>query len=111
MISDQHISSGTKKQLGSTWWIQVSLMLKKALLSEAYKNQGFIYQKRVIGLQFHLEMSKRTIRGVIGNCRNELIEGKYIQNEEEMLDKNSFLADPRLLMFTLLDNLEGTIGL
>jgi hypothetical protein len=56
-------------------------------------------------------MSKRTIRGVIGNCRNELIEGKYIQNEEEMLDKNSFLADPKLLMFTLLDNFEGTIGL
>jgi len=56
-------------------------------------------------------MSKRTIRGVIGNCRNELIEGKYIQNKEEMLDKNSFLADPKLLMFTLLDNFEGTIGL
>ena len=62
-------------------------------------------------IAFHLEMSKRTIRGVIGNCRNELIDGKYIQNEEKMLDKNSFLADPRLLMFTLLDNLEVTIGL
>jgi len=111
LISDQYISSETKKQWGSIWWIQVSLTLKKALLSEACKNQGFIYKNRVIRLQFHLEMSKRTICDVIGNCRNELIEGKYIQNEEGMLDRNSFLADPRLLMFTLLDNLEGTIGL
>jgi len=75
LISDQHISSGTKKQWGSIWWIQVSLTLKKALLSEACKNQGFIYKKMVIGLQFHLEMSKRTICDVIGNYRNELIEG------------------------------------
>lgn len=76
----------------------------------ACKNQGFIYRNRVIGLQFHLEMNNMTIRNVIGNCRDELIGGKYIQNEEDMLDKNSFLAESKLLMFTLMDNFEGMIG-
>jgi GMP synthase-like glutamine amidotransferase len=83
---------------------------KQLFASEACKNQGFIYKNRVIGLQFHLEMSNRTIRDVIGNCRDELIGGKYIQNEEDMLDKESFLAESKLLMFTLMDNFEGMIG-
>lgn len=78
--------------------------------SEACKNQGFIYKNRVIGLQFHLEMSNRTIENVIKNCRNELIEGIYIQNEKEMLDKNSFLVDSKISIFRMLDNFEGIIN-
>ncbi|RPJ77861.1 MAG: amidotransferase [Alphaproteobacteria bacterium] len=83
---------------------------KQLFESEACKNQGFIYKNRVIGLQFHLEMTNRTIRNVIENCRNELIEGKYIHNEEEMLDKDALLEESKLLMFTLLDNFEGMIA-
>lgn len=77
--------------------------------SEVCKNQGFIYKNRVIGLQFHLEMSNRTIKNVIENCRDELIEGTYIQNEEEMLDKDSFLAESKLLMFRMLDNIQEIV--
>ncbi|AKB54151.1 MULTISPECIES: type 1 glutamine amidotransferase [Methanosarcina] len=77
--------------------------------SGACKNQGFIYKNRVIGLQFHLEMSNRTIRNVIENCRDELIEGTYIQNEEEMLDKDSFLAESKLLIFRMLDNIQEIV--
>ena len=83
---------------------------KHLFASEACKNQGFIFSNRVIGLQFHLEMSNMTIWNVIGNCRNELIERKYIQNEEDMLDKDSLLAESKLLVFTLMDNFEGMIG-
>jgi GMP synthase-like glutamine amidotransferase len=78
--------------------------------SEACKNQGFVYKNRVIGLQFHLEMSNRTIENVIKNCKDELIEGTYIQSEAEMLDKDSFLTESKLLMFRILDNLEGIIN-
>ncbi|PAV10454.1 amidotransferase [Methanosarcina spelaei] len=77
--------------------------------SEACKNQGFIYKNRVIGLQFHLEMSNKTIGNVIKNCRNELVEGVYIQNEEEMLDRDSLLTESKLLMFSMLDNFEEVI--
>lgn len=77
--------------------------------SEACKNQGFISENRVIGLQFHLEMSEQTIRNVIENCRDELVEGKYIQREEEMLDRVDLLKESKQLMFRLMNNLEKTI--
>jgi GMP synthase-like glutamine amidotransferase len=82
---------------------------RRLFSSKACVNQGFIYKDRAIGLQFHLEMSNRTIGNVIENCKSELIEGKYIQKEEEMLDKGSLLKESKLLMFRLLDNLEEII--
>lgn len=83
---------------------------KRLFSSEACKNQGFIYKNRVIGLQFHLEMSNKTIENVIEKCREELVDGKYIQNEEKMLNEEIFLADSKLLMFRLLDNFEKIIA-
>lgn len=82
----------------------------KLFESEACKNQGFAYKNRVIALQFHLEMSNRTIENVIKNCKDELIEGTYVQSEAEMLDKDTFLKESKLLMFRILDNLEGVIN-
>jgi GMP synthase-like glutamine amidotransferase len=79
---------------------------KRLFESEACKNQGFIYENRVIGLQFHLEMNNQTIRNVTENCRDELVEGKYIRKEDEMLDRDDLLKESRKLMFRLLDNLE-----
>jgi len=82
---------------------------KRLFESEACKNQGFISENRVIGLQFHLEMSNQTIRNVIENCRDELVEGKYIQKEDEMLDRDDLLKESGQLMYRLLDNLEKTM--
>jgi hypothetical protein len=47
---------------------------------------------------------------VIENCSYEMIDGKYIQIEKEMLSKDTILADSGLLMSKLLDNLESLIG-
>ncbi len=82
---------------------------KRLFESEACKNQGFLYKNRVIGLQFHLEMSNQTIRNVIENCRDELTEGKYIQKADEMLDRADLLKESGQLMCRLLDNLEKII--
>lgn len=83
---------------------------KKLFISNACENQGFVYKNKVVGLQFHLEMSNKTIENVIKNCRDELIEGKYVQGEDEMLDKYLFLAESKQLMFRLLDNLEKAVN-
>lgn len=77
--------------------------------SEACKTQGFIYKNRVVGLQFHLEMSAKAIENVVENCKDELVEGKYIQKEEEMLDKYLFMEQSKLSMFRMLDNFERMI--
>jgi GMP synthase-like glutamine amidotransferase len=112
-ISENSLLNGIPERLIAFHWHGDTFDLPEGAVrlfeSEACKNQGFVYENRVIGLQFHLEMSNRTIGNVIENCRDELIEGTYIQSEEEMLDKDSFLTESKLLMFRLLDNFEGII--
>lgn len=49
--------------------------------SAACANQAFQIGKRVIGLQFHLEMTPECIDSIIKNCRNELVEEAYVQTE------------------------------
>ncbi len=111
--SEISLLEGITKELTAFHWYGDTFGLPEGAIrlfeSEACKNQGFIYKNRVIGLQFHLEMSSRTIGNVIENCRDELVEGMYIQNEKEMLDKDSFLADSKLSMFRILDNFEEII--
>jgi GMP synthase-like glutamine amidotransferase len=50
--------------------------------SEACKNQAFQIRSRVIGLQFHLEVTPQSVRELVNGCRHELIPGNYVQSEE-----------------------------
>jgi len=54
--------------------------------SEACENQAFQIGSNVIGLQFHLETTSLSAQAIVENCSNELVEGKYIQSETEILD-------------------------
>nr|WP_320010789.1 amidotransferase [uncultured Desulfobulbus sp.] len=47
-------------------------------------NQAFLFEGRVLGLQFHLESTEETVREIITHCGDELIQGEYIQTEEQM---------------------------
>jgi GMP synthase-like glutamine amidotransferase len=60
--------------------------------SQACRNQGFIMDDRVVGLQFHLETTLESATALIQNCRNELDNSKFVQSEEEILsDRTRFL--------------------
>ncbi len=59
--------------------------------SSACGNQGFIYSNRVIGLQFHLEMTSDGINSLLCNCAADITEGKYIQSEKEILAQSKVL--------------------
>ena len=48
-------------------------------------NQAFQLGENVIALQFHLESTPESVRAIVDNCRNELVEGECIQKEEEIL--------------------------
>ncbi len=52
--------------------------------SAACENQAFQLGERVVGLQFHLEMTPEGLDSIIGNCRHELREGTFVQTEPEM---------------------------
>ncbi len=56
--------------------------------SEACPNQAFIYDNRVIGLQFHIESSRESVEALVKNCGRELMEeAPYIQKPDVILDE------------------------
>lgn len=58
--------------------------------SEVCRNQGFVYQERVLALQFHLETTKESLEKLIANSADELVEtSPYIQQPAEMLADES----------------------
>ncbi len=62
--------------------------------SAGCRHQAFVYGTRVVGLQFHLEMTPRSIRDIIHHCADELVPGPYIQSPEVILshlDETTFI--------------------
>jgi GMP synthase (glutamine-hydrolysing) len=73
--------------------------------SAACQNQGFIYQDKVIGLQFHLETSYESLKSLADNCKDELVEGNFIQKEDFMLSQDKYFAEIENYLYKLLNNL------
>jgi GMP synthase-like glutamine amidotransferase len=72
--------------------------------SDACLQQAFLYKEKVLGLQFHLEMDEAAIENIIGNCRAELTESKFIQSEETIRQEmKKHIPENRKLLFELLD--------
>lgn len=74
--------------------------------SDACENQAFEYNRSVLGLQFHLESSIDSVKKLITNCGDELIEGNYIQKPDHILSKDKFFEEILKSMNLLLNNLE-----
>jgi GMP synthase-like glutamine amidotransferase len=73
--------------------------------SEGCKNQAYIYKDKVLALQFHLEPTLNSLKEMIETGRKELIKGKFVQTEEELLKNQVLIAANRKNLFTLLDRL------
>lgn len=73
--------------------------------STLFPNQGYIYDKKVIALQFHLEVTMENVEQLLENCRDELVSGPYIQTEKEIQDPERFTDENRQLLFRILDYL------
>ncbi len=56
--------------------------------SSACVQQAFLYDKRVLGLQFHFEVTADSVRRLIEHCGEEITAGRYVQNAEQMLAIN-----------------------
>lgn len=72
--------------------------------SIACKNQGFIYDERVVGLQFHLESTAESIRALYDNCRGELDGTDFVQKPDEIL-RTDHIHGCNKLFNILLDSL------
>ena len=73
--------------------------------SEACGNQAFLYDGRVLGLQFHLEFTPQSLGAILPDCAGELVPGKYIQSAAEMQRPDEEFEKMNAAMCGLLDRL------
>ncbi len=77
--------------------------------SDGCENQAFQLGRSVIGLQFHLETTPESARGIIAHCRAELRPSQYVQSQAAI-----FAASPESyrainkMMSKVLSFLSGT---
>ena len=71
--------------------------------SEGCENQAFCIGERVLGLQFHLEVTPFTVKSLTEQCKNDLTPGRYIQSGEEMLSDPSRFHHIHAQMDSILD--------
>jgi GMP synthase (glutamine-hydrolysing) len=53
--------------------------------SEGCDCQGFIYENRIVALQFHLEITPTAVENLITHCGGEIDGTRWVQTPEEML--------------------------
>lgn len=107
-ISDHLTAILPGSQIVFHWHGDTFALPKKAVplySSSACINQAFVYNERVIGLQFHLETTPEGIGALIENCREELIPAPWIQQEEEILAQKDIFPEINSWMEALLDYL------
>ena len=73
--------------------------------SAGCKNQAFIYNGKVLALQFHLETTCDSLLEMIERGRKELTTGKYVQTEKELLKNKQLIESNRKILFILLTRL------
>jgi GMP synthase (glutamine-hydrolysing) len=73
--------------------------------SEAFANQGFLLEERIVGLQFHLETTPAGAEALVQNAAADLVEGAYVQGAAEMLAGAERFRAIHALMDRLLDGL------
>lgn len=75
-------------------------------VSDACMNQCFVYNDRVAGLQFHVEVTEELLDMMVKNGINELVPGRFIQNMDILKSGEIFIKRNNELMFSILDELD-----
>ncbi len=75
--------------------------------SEACRNQAFIYEDRVLALQFHCEITENSLMEMLEACRSELKKERYVQTAEEIIAQKNLISSNNKVMRILLDKFEN----
>lgn len=73
--------------------------------SEACEHQAFAYKQRVLGLQFHLEMTQASVKQLTTHCHEEIVKAPYIQTAETILNTQQHFDTTQRVMEALLNQL------
>jgi len=67
---------------GDTFGLPPGAILQSS--SAGCENQGFMFGDRVIGLQYHIEATQKSVEGLIANCGSELVPAQYVHPAEKI---------------------------
>lgn len=81
--------------------------MEPVLSSAVTDNQAFVFDERVVGLQFHLEWDVETLRGLLRECPEDpATSGAHVMTAEEVAARiATHVRACRELLFGLLDRL------
>lgn len=66
---------------------------ERLMTSHACLNQAFLHEDRVLGLQFHIEVTEESLNAMIDNGEQELREeGRWIETGKDILNKANLVA-------------------
>lgn len=75
--------------------------------SQPCANQAFQFGDRIVGLQFHLEVTRPGVEALVSACRDEVVPGPYVQAAEDLVAANGHFATCHGLLDGLLDALSS----
>lgn len=73
--------------------------------SDACEHQAFLYDGRVLGLQFHLEVTPAGAAALCSECAHELVPARYVQTANEILAPAGYFQHINQLMQGILSQL------
>ena len=75
--------------------------------SDRCANQAFLIHEKVLGLQFHLEVTEQSLHAMVDHGNEELVVNNSIQSSETILGETNYIDDNNRKMFQLLDYLSN----
>jgi GMP synthase (glutamine-hydrolysing) len=76
--------------------------------SEGCGNQAYLYGERVVGLQFHIEVTPEAVAGFLVGAENELQPGRFVQTAAQIAAAQVDLTPWDAGLAALLDGLTGS---
>lgn len=77
--------------------------------SDVCVNQAFLYNDRVLGLQFHFEVTQYSATQMLDNGLDELIDAPHIQKESDIRGNMHYIPACNKMIESALDKLVQTI--
>jgi GMP synthase-like glutamine amidotransferase len=73
------------------------------LSSKVCSHQAYLFNDKVLGLQFHLEVTVQSLREMLENGKHELVESENIQSANQILKHTENIETNNRKMFQILE--------
>ena len=74
--------------------------------SEVTKNQAFLYNGKILGIQFHFEVTSELLTQMLQHGQNELIKSYSVQTANEILRQERYIEACNQKMFSILNHFQ-----